>query len=60
MKMSNYVTVKEHIRAGEEVFTGFPGQFLVAPDEDGMYKLVEYVEERDGQRVHIEFDFLKE
>ena len=50
--------IKSGIKPGQEVFTGFAGQYLTAPEDQGTYTLYELVyESQDGQLRHDDFVF---
>lgn len=59
--MESEIILYEKLRPGQEVFTGFPGQYMNAPEEPGTYRFIEIVHENeDGQLVHDDFEFEKE
>lgn len=50
--------IKSGIQPGQEVFTGYAGQYLTAPDGQGTYTLYELVyRDQDGNLRHEDFDF---
>ena len=55
------IKIKSGIKANQEVFTGFAGQYLTAPTEKGTYTLYEIVyENEDGNLIHDDFEFIME
>ena len=55
------IKIWEGIRENQEVFTGYAGQYLTAPSEQGVYSLYEIARENsDGRLVHEDFEFVME
>lgn len=56
------ITIHRHIRPGQEVFTGIPGNYETAPEAPGLYSFVEYASEdrESGQLTHDYFAWEKE
>ena len=49
------------IQPGQEVWSGIPGMYLTAPEEQGTYTLYELAyEDENGNPVHDDFVFEKE
>ena len=52
------IRIASNIKPGQEVFTGFAGQYLTAPEEAGTYTLYELAyEDEDGNLRHEDFEF---
>ena len=37
------IALQRHVKAGEEVWNGYPGQYCTAPKEEGIYTLYQLV-----------------
>lgn len=52
------IRIAKNVKAGQEAFTGFAGQYLTAPEAQGTYSLYEiFRETEDGQMVHEDFEW---
>lgn len=57
----NKIRIHKNIPAGEEVWTGIPGQYVSAPEAPGTYSFVEVChEDESGQLVHDYYTFERE
>ena len=51
---SERIVIMEHVRSQQIVWTGIPGRYMQAPEEDCTYSFVEYCNENEQ---HIRFAF---
>ena len=55
------IKIHQNIQSGEEVWTGIPGKYITAPEEEGTYSFYELAyRNEDGQLVHDDYEFVME